>query len=385
MNAINTKTIAAALAVLVVLGAGCVSRDFSDVFAARTSIPAYEPPKDGSGWPSEPLDGARPWPSEYFTDYPDEHFFTLGPCSWLGEDLLRELGWTGAETGGPPCVVPLPGGEVMQIMVSGPYGTFTDTPDDLAFIRSIDIAGLEAREYSMAESEEAHPGSCDVAVNTHSVTSLRVLIGTADGTPSGTRAEPQCERARVAATRIVRTFVPLAGGTPWPRTVQQPDTGVLRYNSACDLFGDVYLYGYYNMVTGTAKDEPGLSTCIYEAGGVRIRAWVALDQSLGNWRTRLPAIGERDLTEDIPLGVMPGVVQLGRTRFECARALFVPENEGPVSDTGSVSDAPGSEMNGVVLGMSYTTEDRRRSAPELCLIAQRELASTVEQIMDSTT
>jgi hypothetical protein len=55
-------------------------------------------------------------------------------------------------------------------------------------MRPITIAGLTAREYDFVSNQDKHPGSCIVEVDTRSLSHIKVLAGTADGTPEGPAA-----------------------------------------------------------------------------------------------------------------------------------------------------------------------------------------------------
>lgn len=373
----TSKVTVATLVAVVVLAFASACVEHSGYWREVTPTPSqvssldYRPPRDGSGWPSAPLDQPRPFPSEQFTDYSAELSRELGACSWLGKKLLTELGWRGGYVGGSLCMVPLYGGKVLQITTSSSYRTFTDTPDELAFIRPIQIAGLEAREYDLAASADKYPGSCQVAVNTRSITSLIVSVGTAEGAPVGTRPQPQCDQARRAATRIVRTFVPLAGGEPWPDTRQQPDAGMFRERSVCDLIPDLYVYGVFGGVKGESLNGGGM--CAYVSTGVLVRVWVATGQNAQDWHTKLPQIGDDDVTEEAPLGEMPGRVRLGTMldpeMLECARAVFIEDDTEP--------------GNSAVIGVRFAINDEDRTGPERCLIAQETLANLLKKLIDA--
>lgn len=282
-----------------------------------TSIPTYTVgPKDGSGWSTQLLDQPRPLPGQEWNWRTGPH---KGGCQWLTPDLLETFEWTGDDLldSSPPCVIPVSNNRYLQILPDNVYESFAGPKTDpTVFMRAITIEGLEAREYNLTVAEESSPGSCVIEVNTRSLTTLHIAVGTLEA-PTGTDPAPQCELGRRAAAAIARTYVPLAGGTPWARTPQQPTPHRPGQRNACDLVGTTVVFGFIEGVKGNLGTNGKATTCTYTRRDIRADAWHSLDLP-SPWHSAVPSLADKELTADIKLGVMPARLQVSLDGKTCA-------------------------------------------------------------------
>lgn len=322
-----------------------------------TSIPEYtQGPEDGSGWSTQPMDQPRPMPSPNYDWYQHE----LQNCAWTTPDLLTAMGWTGGElaTGPVFCAFSIGPGEQLQIHFDGPYNDWT-TQSDVAFMRHIEIAGLEAREYDLGANQTAYPGSCTVEVNTRSTGGITVLGGAAETNPIGTDPAPMCQHARDAATLLAKTFTPLAGGTPWSNTPQHPAPTAIDGTNAC-----VVTYGHATAETllateGKDGNDGDATTCTYANGGIKITVWLSAGVS-NDWQAAVPSLGKDELTETTQLGTMPAYRQFAPSDKICGEAVRYVE--------------------GQVLHVAY--ENRDYDGDALCRVAELIVGSAVNKMAD---
>lgn len=208
----------------------------------------YRAPKDGSGFSTKLIDQPIPLPSSRWKGWKNQ-------CEWATPELLKAIHATGPTTEAyPGCGIPL-GDNTLQFSQLSPY---TELGEAMKYLKSVKVAGLEAREYtfnSMGDTE------CGVEVNTRSFYSWRLYVFRNNHVDTGDR-EKRCATARNVAATIAKKYVPLAGGKPWPGP-QRPIEAPLSGKSACDITGvNVALYGEIS-----ADPKPGSgalgSTCTF--------------------------------------------------------------------------------------------------------------------------
>jgi hypothetical protein len=332
-----------------------------------TSIPTYtHGPKDGSGWSTQPMDQPRPMPSPNY----DWFQYELANCAWTTPELLATLGKTGGDlTTGPVfCAFYIDKNfsedtqqddhEQMQIEFDGPYTNHFDTID-IAFMHSITIAGLEAREYDLQASQDKYPGSCTVEVNTRSTGGMLVIGSASASAPRGTDPEPMCRRVRGAATVLAKTFVPLAGGTPWRNTPQQPKSTAITDADACAVTANQATAEIVLATEGHKGTDGEATTCIYSNGRRKVTVWLATDMP-AEWHAKVPRLDVEELTENTTLGTLPAYRQVTPSGNKCAEAVQVSE--------------------GQVLHVVY--ENRRLKTEELCRVAELIAGSSVNKMTD---
>lgn len=338
-----------------------------------TAVPVYtKGPADGSGWSTQPMDQPRPMPGPDFNWFQ----FESGNCGWTTPELLAALGKTGGDLGTGPVMCafyidkdfsdakPEEEHEQMQIHFDGPYDDHTDTVD-VAFMRSIKIAGLEAREYDLKANQDKYPGSCTVEVNTRSIGGVTVMGGTASNSAPDADPRRMCERVRDAAAVLVKTFVPLAGGTPWAGTKQEPRPGDIEAQKAdaCIVTDGLVTADHALGTDGRKGSDGSATTCTYTANnGVKVQVWLSTQVS-GDWQSRVPRIDERELTATTKLGPMPAYQQVTPSGDRCAEAVRFAEGE--------------------VLHVAY--ENPAHTPAELCRIAELVVGKSVQKMIDVPT
>jgi hypothetical protein len=183
-------------------------------------LPAYQPPADGSGYSAEPFDQPQPLPA----------LLSARGCDWLAKVKpgLHTLGAKSAAVSPSGCQLLFAKGEIAQVHVNGPYSEVTDTT---TYLKPDKIADVQARFYSFVDQKT--DTICSVEMNPRSLTDITV-----DGynaKESGGSFSAHCQLAGRVATFIARTFVPAAGGTPWPGTPQQPSHKTLARAKPCGI------------------------------------------------------------------------------------------------------------------------------------------------------
>lgn len=202
-------------------------------------------PTDGTGFSTTPFDQPAPAPDLFWPKL-------TSTCQWLTPEIAKAAGGTGklvpTEAG---CDAHLPGTtDVVQIAAAGPYDYLNDT---VRFSRPITIAGLQARERSFKEQGK---GECAVDADTRSYTTLTLVVWNAVKPDSGD-ATKRCAVGRRFMEVIVKKFVPLAGGTPWSRTLQKPGPNAGADKTACDIAGEgVAAYGSMDTTSGFRETNP---------------------------------------------------------------------------------------------------------------------------------
>jgi len=281
--------------------------------------------------------------------------------------LLAAFGGTALDgSNGTECGIAVGESEALLVRQNGFWEPFEGPAvDKFTFIRSINIAGLQGREYSLASGSETVPGSCMVDVNTRALNSITVLAARDGGDTDPAR---MCQKAREVATVMVKRFVPAAGGTPYPGTPQQPAPGVLGRqprSGPCDVFDGPITYAFLEGVAGQSGQDGPATTCTWSKGEARGSARLTLGAP-ANWQTSVPPLTEGEIIADTKLGVMPARVQLTKDGTECAE---------------TVQYAPGETLR-----FTYRNPDSRTfTAAELCRIAENVLGDALDNWIDLTT
>lgn len=322
------------------------------------AIPVYLPDPSGGGWPTQPIDQPRPLPGRSWNWLADK---AHGMCQFLDSAFLKRLGWNGSPLAVEiACTIPIGGDAVVQVLPAGTYENFSAfDADKIAFMRPISIEGLEAREYDSKKEQDKYPGSCEVMVDTRSLTSLIVLAGTPQAPGRTVDPAPQCARARQAATMLVDAFVPLVGGTPWsktPQTLSKKD--VLRHN-ACDLLGydDLVVGGIDTNDKGTLAGDG--ASCTYHQDQQTITVRTHQDQGLDvALQHAEPSNGPVERTT---LGKFPATVKLAASGSTCTEAVQATQD--------------------LALSVSYT--NARLKPAEVCKAAEGILGGEMATLMDA--
>lgn len=184
----------------------------------------YQPLPDGRGFSDAPLDQPPPLPGMRWAGWTD-------PCAWLAPDLLATAGGRAPQFTALGCVFPAaPPGDAPLLLQIGWTGAYSMDPGPVEWMRPVEVAGLQAREF-------ARPGmkadQCGLHLNTRSTIMLTVVAYDADDDARGGH-EPRCDVARRIGDAIARRYVPLAGGTPYAGTPTRPDADLLAA-PACDI------------------------------------------------------------------------------------------------------------------------------------------------------
>jgi hypothetical protein len=237
--------------------------------------------------------------------YPLPSYFWPGrqdTCDGITAEVAQAAGGTGEISAvASGCYILLGGAELIQVAEGGPYGWVTDP---VHFIRPVTIAGLEARERAFTGQGTAE---CTVEVNTRAPIGLMFQAFNADDPNSGDR-EQRCAAARKAAEAVVTRYVPLAGGTPWEPTPQQPPADASEGMTACEIVGDsAAVYGHTNPKSKQAGTDPLGTTCTYTSSSTELNAVVTdgTDTGLTDVETRV----EGAAVTDRRLGQLPARVE----------------------------------------------------------------------------
>lgn len=270
---------------------------------APPGVPAYHPPADGSGYSVAPFDQPQPLPG----------LLSRQGCKWLAavKPKLRSLGATATANSYSGCQLLYPKGEIAQIHVVGPYTAVTDST---TYLKPTKIAGVEARYYSFVDKKT--DTICSVAMNPRSLSGI--TVDAYNRKEAGGTFEAHCRLARKVAQFVARTFIPLAGGTPWSGTPQQPTAGTLAKAGACDVVNKGAII-YANNVTDehprAGKSAAG-STCDYrnaDYGSIH----VLLTTGRGGLKGLAPKPGTT--VAATRAGVMPA--RTGQTENSCGFAV----------------------------------------------------------------
>lgn len=279
--------------------------------SVQATAPAvYEPPADGSGFATQPMDQPYPLPSSFWRGRQDM-------CDGITAEVARAAGGTGEISSvASGCYIFLGGAELIQVAEGGPYSWVTDPTH---FVRPVTIAGLEARERAFTGQGV---GECSVVVNTRAPISLMFGAFNAEDPNSGDR-EQRCAAARKAAEAVVTRYVPLAGGTPWEPTPQQPPAHASEGMTACEIIGDsAAVYGHTSPKSKKAGTDPLGTTCTYTSSSTSLDAFVTdgTVAGLADIETRV----EGAAVTDRRLGELPARVEDAGTT--CAVLVeFVPQ------------------------------------------------------------
>ncbi|HEU5121220.1 MAG TPA: hypothetical protein VFT59_00095 [Candidatus Saccharimonadales bacterium] len=228
-------------------------------------------------------------------------------CQIVTPDIAQALNATGEllniEVTGA-CDIPLAGGALIQISSVGPYGHLSSI-DSPTFAEYVTVAGLEGRLYNLGAPLN---GECTLKLNSRSITTMTINVRwyTANDLGRATKRAESCKIARQAGEIFAKAYIPLAGGTPYAKTIQRPKSDVINshpcivVNSAAAVYGEVYdIADDRNGKQQTRSNQ--LNTCSYEYNGNK--AIVTLDTS-GKSLDEFP-VPPHTVTTNQQLGVIP--------------------------------------------------------------------------------
>jgi hypothetical protein len=227
-------------------------------------VPVYEPPADGSGFATQPMDQAFPLPSWFWSGRQDI-------CDGITAEVVAQVGGVGMAPNAAGCNIKFAGTEVVQVTLAGPYQWLTDPAQ---FVRPITIAGLEGREQALSGQGA---GECTVEINTRSPLSLTAVAwNPAD--PNGGDRELRCATARNVVEALVTRYVPAAGGTPWLATPQVPPADASAGMTACEIVDEsAAVYGATSPTSAKAGTDPHGTTCTYTSTSTELEGFVTDD------------------------------------------------------------------------------------------------------------
>ncbi|MFD6068477.1 DUF3558 domain-containing protein [Amycolatopsis lurida] len=231
---------------------GKAFREGSAPGASDTKFPRYTPPADGSGFSDQVLDQPLALPVEQGEE----------GCDWL-ESIkpdLQPLGLVSTKGTLSGCQFVFPNNKGAQVHAYSPYSWITQ---DSPVMEPVEIAGIKGRTYAF----DPEPATfCSVNMDVRAYASIAVDAYDVDNDEGGTRAE-HCELAKKVAEVVLKKFVPLAGGTPAPSTVQEPPAEALKNADICEVvkFTHANYAGVNAGREGAQKGEGPLGpTCTHE-------------------------------------------------------------------------------------------------------------------------
>ncbi len=220
-------------------------------------------------------------------------------CGWLESALpdMRPLGAVAVEDSASGCQVELSNGQGAQIHLYGPYNRITE---DTSLLQPVDVAGVKGRVYVFDPPPVTF---CSVELDVRAFASLKVDGYELAGDEAGDR-DAHCELAKRIAEVIAKRYVPLAGGTPWPHTRQQPADDVLSRTAPCEAvrFTDT---NYVGISGGRDSGHAGSTalgpTCQYESD------FASATVQIVTAKTGLAQLSPHSATsvEDTTFGVLP--------------------------------------------------------------------------------
>jgi hypothetical protein len=184
-------------------------------------------------------------------------------CGWMESTLplLRPLGADKFEATASGCQFELNNGQGVQINLFGPYNRIIQ---DTALLRPVEVAGVKGRTFAF----DGPPVTfCSVELDIRAYGALRVDGYELAGDEAGDR-EAHCELAKRVAEVIVKRYVPLAGGTPWPQTRQKPADDLLAKTAPCEAvrFTHMVFGGISSGPDSGRADHTALGpTCQYQS------------------------------------------------------------------------------------------------------------------------
>ncbi len=246
---------------IAVLLAGCASSIDGKAFreggapaagSGDSGLPQYKPPADGSGFSDQPLDQLLGIPAVQGED----------GCDWIESFKadLQPLGVTGTKAVFSGCQFEFPNNKGAQVHAYGSYGWITQ---DSPVMEPVEIAGVKGRKYAF---DEAPVTFCSVNMDVRAYASIAVDAYDTTSDEAGNRDE-HCELAKKVAEILLKKYVPLAGGTPWPSTVQEPVADTLKNADICEVvkFTHTNFAGINAGREGAQKGESPLGpTCTHE-------------------------------------------------------------------------------------------------------------------------
>ena len=264
----------------------------------------YVAPTDGSGFSTKPVDQLQPLPA-----LDDPH-----GCDFLAQwqSQLSALGAIETAPVGSGCEFILPDNEYVQIHLAGPYEKLVD---QASMLKPTTLDGLDGRYYALTGAGST---LCSIELNTRSLYDI-ALDAWNENDKAGSQGA-HCKTVTKYADALVRKYVPLAGGTPWPGTVQEPSPDQLAGAGPCTMVGSGAAY-FANDLEDTAPKQstsPQGNTCKYQ-GAVGTVEVLLTDTRSGLTTLAPQAAGARTSTGK--LGVMPIRVDSAQTSCGVAAQL----------------------------------------------------------------
>jgi hypothetical protein len=310
--------------------------------AASSESPRYDEPPDRGGFSTQPWDQPLPLPTRQ----------SGNACGWLESALpaLQPLGAVSVEDRASGCQFALSNGQGAQVHLYGPYNRITE---DTALLQPVDIAGIKGRVYVFDPPPSIF---CSVELDIRAYASLKVDGYELSSDEAGDR-QAHCELAMRVAEVIAKRYVPLAGGTPWPQTRQQPADDVLSRTEPCETvrFTDV---NYGGISSGRDSGRQGSTvlgpTCQYQSD------YASATVQIVTATTGLAQLPQHSGTrgQDTAFGVLPARIE------QAADRCWLSVQFG----------------NGQVLQLEFTP-NRARDYPITCMAAKVIMASAMATLI----
>ena len=303
-----------------------------------------------------PIDQPSPIPSSGQLDMVEDYCQIITPAIAQQMKAIAPPINTESFIGG--CDIPLKGGAFVQVSSPGTYGQLKQI-DAPWFVTSATVAGLEARLFNLGAPLS---GECTLRLNTRSVTTITVNVRwiIANDLERATKRAKSCEIAQESAEVLAAAYVPLAGGTVYPKTLQKPSARVIEpypckvIDSAAALRASIY---------NEADDKNGKQAqrqtqqeqCIYALGADRAVVTLHTNKTLSD----LPAAAPSATVTNRQLGILP------------ARQA---ENGGSCSFAVELAE-------GIISEIAFTSDKTDGSA---CMRAEQMQASSVERLINAS-
>ncbi|ALG08262.1 hypothetical protein [Kibdelosporangium phytohabitans] len=270
----------------------------------------YEPMPEHGVFSSEDQNQPMPVPSWAWHGWAGHG----GLCAWVPSGMFDGLAAGPPLQGGPACSFVTTSGNNVQITWGMFYSPFLY--DKLAFIDVDKVAGLHAMVYDLRRNQDAYPGSCQVRVDTRSLSGVSVLHW--NNAKKHLDRKESCAVAMETARRIVTGRVPLAGGTVWGPTQQHPAPAAVPPDACGVVDNIVATFAGLPFKDGEAKRGQNKlgATCVVAKNGRE--AATILTPGPGQGLRQVPAPESAEV-RDTAIGTLPGRTEVaGKT---CAVAV----------------------------------------------------------------
>lgn len=243
-----------------------------------------------------PIDQPSPIPSSKQLDMVEDYCQIITPAIAQRMKAIAAPINTESFIGG--CDIPLEGGAFVQVSSPGTYGQLEQI-DAPWFVTSATVAGLEARLFNLGAPLS---GECTLQLNTRSVTTVTVNVRwiIANDLERATKRTKSCEIARESAEVLAAAYVPLAGGTAHPKTLQKPSASIIEpypckvVSSSAALRASIY---------DEADDKNGKQAqrqaqkeqCTYALGADKAVVTLYMNKTLGDLPAANAAMTNRQL------------------------------------------------------------------------------------------